>query len=172
MNETAQRVMQNSVLRVGGYAIGAGLYFLTIILTARYLGTERFGNFAFILAFVSIFQLVVDMGVRNILIRDIAVDKAHFAQKLGVARTLLWILSCLTMVLIVLVANVLHVSEEVRQSIYLAGLAVIVTFYGLGYSAVLRAFEEMEWDILGFVLHKVVFIGLIGSMISTDRGLR
>jgi hypothetical protein len=49
---------------------------------------------------------------------------------------------------------------------------VITTFYGLGYSAVLRAFEEMDWDIFGFVLHKCIFIGLIGLVRQTDLGLR
>lgn len=171
MSETARRVMQNSTLRVGGYALGAGLYFITVILIARYLGPSGFGHFSFIYAFVGIFQVIVDMGVRNILIRDIAIDKPHFAEKLGIARTLLWILSFISMSLIILVSNLLDLSDEVRKSTYLAGLAVIITFYALGYSAVLRAFEEMEWDILGFVLHKLVLIGLIWSITQTDLGL-
>ncbi|MGH8659862.1 MAG: flippase [Gammaproteobacteria bacterium] len=172
MSATAKRILENSILRVGGYAVGALIYFAIIVLIARYLGAERFGYFSFILALVGMFQLLVDMGVRNVLIRDIAVDKTRFAEKLGVARTLLWALSFVTMALIVLLANLLPLSQEVRQSIYLAGLAVIVTFYALGYSAVLRAFEEMEWDILGFVLHKCLFIGLIGMVINTDLGLQ
>ncbi len=172
MNEMTPRVVQNSLLRVAGYAIGAGLHFGIIVLIGRYLGTAGFGHFAFILALVGIFQLVTDMGVRNVLIRDMAVDKANFAKRLGIARTLLWILSLLSMGCIVLLANMFAVTAELRQATYLAGLAVTVTFYGLGYSAVLRAFEEMEWDILGFVLHKVVFMGLIGGIIHTDLGLR
>jgi O-antigen/teichoic acid export membrane protein len=172
MSTAARQVVQNSIVRVGGYAIGAGLYFAINILLARYLGTEGFGRFSFIVAFVGVFQLTVDMGVRNILIRNIAVDKAHFAEKLGVARTVLWILSIITMGLIILLVNLIHLLDEVRQSTYLAGLASIVTFSALGYSAVLRAFEEMEWDILGFVFHKVVLIGLTGAVIRMDLGLK
>lgn len=171
MSGTAERVLRNSLVRVGGYAIGAALYFIVVVIIARYLGTEGFGRFTVILAFVSVFQLIVDMGVRNILIREIAVDRAKFAEHLGVARFVMWSLSGVSLGLMVLAANLAPVSDEVRQSVYFAGLAVIVTFHGLCYSAVLRAFEEMEWDIIGFVLHKVILLGFIGAMIRSDLGL-
>jgi O-antigen/teichoic acid export membrane protein len=172
MSETTRRVLQNSLLRMTGYAVGAGLHFGITVLIGRYLGTTGFGQFSFILAFVGIFQLLTDMGVRNVLIRDIAVDRENFASRLGVARTLMWILAAISMGCIMLLTRLLTFTDEIRQATYLAGLAVIVTFYGLSYSAVLRAFEEMEWDILGFVLHKVIFMGFIWSVLRTDWGLR
>lgn len=172
MSDTMRRVMHNSLLRLAGYAIGAALHFGIIVLIGRYLGTTGFGHFSFILALVSIFQLLTDMGVRTVLIRDIAVDKENFARRLGVAQTLLWLLASLSMGCIMLLAHLLTLTVEVRQATYLAGVAVIMTFYGLSYSAVLRAFEEMEWDILGFVLHKVIFLGFIWVILKTDWGLR
>jgi O-antigen/teichoic acid export membrane protein len=47
-----------------------------------------------------------------------------------------------------------------------------VTFQGIGYSAVLRAFEEMGWDILGFSLHKLIFLLLVWGVSRTDWGLQ
>jgi O-antigen/teichoic acid export membrane protein len=172
MNDTTTRVLGNSLLRVGGYAIGAGLFFGTIVLIARYLGTEGFGHFSFILAVVSVLQLVADMGVRNIVIRDIALEKAKFHLHLSTARTLLWSLSGLSLACVVVLANLVDLTADLRHSMYLAGVAVIMTFYGLGYSAVLRAFEEMQWDIAGFVLHKIVFMALIWLVTQTSLGLR
>jgi O-antigen/teichoic acid export membrane protein len=172
MNDTGKRILGNSLLRVGGYAIGASLFFAATVLVARYLGTEGFGHFSFILAVVSVFQLVADMGVRNIVIRDIALDKAQFQRHLGIARTLLWSLSLLSLGGVVGLAQVLDLSHELRYAMYLAGLAVITTFYGLAYSAVLRAFEEMDWDIFGFVWHKVLFIVFIWLVSRTSLGLQ
>jgi O-antigen/teichoic acid export membrane protein len=71
-----------------------------------------------------------------------------------------------------MLANLLSLTPEVRQSMYIAGLAAIVTFYSLGYSAVLRAFEEMGWDILGFVLHKVIFIVGVWLIMQTRFGIK
>jgi O-antigen/teichoic acid export membrane protein len=172
MNGTTKRILNNAFCRVGGYAIGAALFFAAIVLIARYLGAEGFGHFSFILAVASVFQLVADMGVRNIVIRDIALDKAHFRQHLGTARTLLWLLSLLSLGGVVGLARLLDLADDLRVSMYLAGLAVIITFHGLGYSAVLRAFEEMEWDIFGFVLHKALFIACIWLVRQTSLGLQ
>lgn len=172
MSVTGQRVIQNVFYRLGGYAIGAGMQFICIVCIARYLGPEGFGHFAFILAGVGVFQLLADLGVRNVLIRDIAVDRVHFAERLGIARTLLWFLSLISLSLVVILANLFPLSVEVRQTTYIAGLAAIVTFHALGYGAVLRAFEEMAWDVLGFVLHKMVFLTLIGLLLGTHLGLR
>jgi O-antigen/teichoic acid export membrane protein len=169
---TGHKVIRNSLLRIGGYAIGAVLQFLGIVLIGRYLGAEQFGHFAVISAWAGIFQLVADMGVRNILIRDIAMQRDDFRQHLTVARTLLWFLSFISMSGIVIVANLLTWSTEVRHAMYLAGLAVLFTFYGLSYSAVLRAFEEMDWDILGFILHKIVLIALLWLVSQTSSGLQ
>jgi O-antigen/teichoic acid export membrane protein len=171
MSETHRRVVKNSGIRVGGYVIGAALQFAVVVIIARYLGTEKFGYFSFIFAVAGLFQLLADMGVRNILIRNIAVDKANFRYHLGIARTLLWILSLISMGCIVVLANLLPLTTEVRHSLYLAGLAVMVIFHGLGYSAVFRAFEEMEWDILGLLLQKGIFIALIWGVSRTDFGL-
>jgi O-antigen/teichoic acid export membrane protein len=171
MSLTARRIVQNSAARIGGYIVGAGFYFVVIILVARYLGAEQFGQFTYILAFVGIFQFLIDMGVRSILIRDIAADKNRFAEKLGVAKTLIWLLSFISISLILLVTYLLPFSDSLRMPIYLAGLSVIIGFQGIGYSAVLRAFEEMEWDILAFVFHKIVLLGLVGLIVRADAGL-
>ena len=126
MSETIRRVMHNSALRLAGYAVGAVLHFGIIVLIGRYLGTTGFGHFSFILAWVGIFQLLTDMGVRTVLIRDIAVDKENFAKRLGVAQTLLRLLASLSMGCIVLLAHLLTLTDELRQATYLAGVAVIM----------------------------------------------
>jgi O-antigen/teichoic acid export membrane protein len=172
MHETTRRILSNALFRVGGYAIGAGLFFAATVLIARYLGTAGFGHFSFILAVVSVFQLVADMGVRNIVIRDIALDTAQFRRHLGAARTLLWSLSLLSLGCVVGLAHLLALTADLRHAMYLAGLAVLITFYGLAYSAVLRAFEEMDWDIVGFVIHKALFMALIWLVRRTSLGLQ
>ena len=90
MSETSKRVVKNSLSRLSGYAVGAGLFFMTFVLIARYLGVEGFGRFSSILACVGIIQRLADMGVRNILVRNMAVDRENFALYLGIARTLMW----------------------------------------------------------------------------------
>jgi O-antigen/teichoic acid export membrane protein len=86
MSQGARRILQNSLIRVGGYAVGSVLYLAIIVLVGRHLGAEVFGHFSFVLAVVGSVQLAVDMGVRSILIRDIAVDRTSRAGSARGAR--------------------------------------------------------------------------------------
>jgi O-antigen/teichoic acid export membrane protein len=165
-------VVRNSALRAGGYVAGAALFFVVVIVTARYLGVEGFGYYSFVMAVASVFQLVADMGVRNVVIRDLAVDPQSVARRLGVARTLLVALSLLSLAGIVGLSFLVTSDPVLRQSFWLAGAAVMMTFYALGYSAVLRAFERMDADILGFVLHKLLLLFLVLALTRTSLGLR
>src|SRR2546430_5251251 len=131
MATTGKHVLNNSIVRAAGYASGAAVFFVTVVMIARYLGAEGFGHYSLIIALVGIFQLVADMGVRNILVRNIALEHENFQTHLGIAQTLLWMLSLVSLGCIVLLANLLGLTPEVRQSRDFAGLAPIVTFYDL-----------------------------------------
>lgn len=168
----ARRVARNSAIRAVGYATGAALFFLSVILIARYLGVEGFGHYSLIMAVAGVFQLVADMGVRNVLIRDLAVNPETLSERLGIARSLLLALSGVSVAGLSLVALALDLPLEVRQSMVLSGFAVMTTLSALGYSAVLRAFERMDEDILGFVGHKALLLGLILVLPRTGGGLR
>lgn len=169
---TVRRVARNSAIRAVGYAAGAALFFLSVVLIARYLGVEGFGHYSLIMAVTGVFQLIADMGVRNLLIRDLAVHPERLSEKLGLARSLLLAMSILSVAGLSLIALVIDVPLEVRQSLVLSGFAVMTTLSALGYSAVLRAFERMDEDILGFVAHKVVLLALILALPRTGGGLR
>jgi O-antigen/teichoic acid export membrane protein len=145
---------------------------VVVVVIARYLGVEGFGHYSFVMAVAGVFQLLADMGVRNIVIRDLAVAPELVRDRLAVARTLLVILSLLSLGGIALVAWTIDLPLEVRQSLLLAGVAVMTTFYALGYSAVLRAFEHMDQDILGFVAHKALLLALVFAVSRTAWGLR
>jgi len=171
-SEITGRVLKNSILRGLGYPLGAVLLSLTYILIARYLGTDGFGHFSFIMAFTGLFQIVADMGIRNILIRNISTDRPNFGLHLQIARFLMRRLSILSGAMIVIGSSCLNIDNEIRQAVYIAGTGVIFMINGLSYGSVIRAFEDMGWDILGFNLHKIIFVALVWAVTKTEFGIR
>jgi O-antigen/teichoic acid export membrane protein len=165
------RVAKNSALRAGGYTLGAAMFFVAVIVIGRHLGVEDFGHYSFIVALVGVFQSMADMGVRNVFIRDVAVEPESVRARLGVARTLLVALSLVSLAGISALAFLLSLPREVRLAMCLAGVASMVTFSALGYSAVLRAFERMDVDIFGFVAHKALFLVLMLAVARARLGL-
>lgn len=151
--------------------VGFGLHFVVTILVARYLGAEGFGKYSFVLALVWVFQLIADLGLSKIMVREISIKKDTLEYQLGVTKSLIWMLSLVVYGLIVLTANVMNCETDVRNAIYIMGLAVIATVHAVGYSSVFRAMEEMEYNGIGFVVHKVCLLGLTVIVIYYKGGL-
>ena len=170
MSKQSERIIKNSVISTGGYTAGAALNFLIIILVARYLGREDFGYYSFILSFVAIFQLFSDLGTRNLLIRDVAVDHSNLSYRFGLSKTIAWALSGVAFLCIVAFINLANVPEKVVSSTYIAGIATLVTFHSVLYGAICRAFEKTAIDVAGFVLHKMVFLSIIVSAFKYNIG--
>ena len=51
------------------------------------------------------------------------------------------------------------------------GIASLTLLQAISYSAVLRAIEEMEFNAIGFTLHKAFFAGLVGLSLFLHLGL-
>jgi len=156
-----RKVLKNSF--AGLIALGAGsfLNLLTVSLLARYLGTAGFGQYSYIMAFVGAFQLCSEMGLSTVLVRDITLDKKNVNKYMGEALPLLWTLALGTLALIFLSARILHPDPELLTSLYIAGIATVVTTQPNIYIAVFRAFESMEINAIAFILQKVFFLALI-----------
>lgn len=171
MEERDSRVARNIVFRAVGYVLGTALFFLTFVLIARYLGAESFGYFSYVMAVVAVFQILSEMGVTRILVREISKDKENFKKHLATGHLLLWIQSAISLSVVFLIAFLFPMKSELRYSFCVAGVAVLFVIHGLGYSSVLRAFEEMGLDICGFVFHKVAFISFTFLVTRTDLGI-
>jgi O-antigen/teichoic acid export membrane protein len=171
LSQQGVRVTRNLMVTAVGEVVGASLNVLVVVVVARYLGVERFGQYAFIMALVGIFQLLASAGFGQILVREIAVNIGQARRYVGAAKAFTWILSLVTFIAIVGALQITAASPEVRRAAYVAAIGVIATVHAACYAAVFRALEEMEVNAAGFVLHKMVFLVLALLGARLDSGL-
>jgi O-antigen/teichoic acid export membrane protein len=167
----SQLIAKNMTVIVLSEIVGFGLHLAVTVLIARYLGTQGFGNYSFILAFVWVFQLIGDSGLSNIMVREISVKKESLEYQLGVTKSLIWVQSLIVFVSIALAASFLNLEASVRNSIYVMGLATLAMAHAVGYSSIFRAMEEMEYNAIGFVSHKAVLMIVTLIVIHFECGL-
>ena len=55
--------------------ISFNFWFFNIIYTARYLGVTEFGVYSFAMSFTTLFMVLADIGVSQLIIREIARNK-------------------------------------------------------------------------------------------------
>jgi O-antigen/teichoic acid export membrane protein len=79
----ARKVAANTGWLLGDRLVRAALGFLVGAWVARYLGPDRFGHLAYVIAFIALFQTSATLGADSIVVRDIARDPAAAPEILG-----------------------------------------------------------------------------------------
>jgi O-antigen/teichoic acid export membrane protein len=167
----SQRIVKNAVFGVLASLIAGLVYLATVMIIAHKVSIVEFGKYSFVLAFAMFFQLVADAGLPRMMIREIAKNPEGFAPLVGASVSLIWLASGAICLLVALIVPFLHFGTDVKVAALVMSLATLATFHAAGYSAVLRAFEDNELNYLGYVLHKVLLLGLILVAIKSQTGL-
>jgi O-antigen/teichoic acid export membrane protein len=167
----SQRIVKNAVFGILASLISGLVYLATVMIIAHKVSVVEFGKYSFVLAFAIFFQLVADAGLPRMMIREIAKNPEGFAPLVGAAVSLIWLVSGAVCLLVALIVPFLHFGMDVKISALVMSFATLATFHAAGYSAVLRAFEDNELNYLGYVLHKILLLGLILLAIRFQTGL-
>src|SRR5438094_50790 len=167
----SQRIVKNAVFGIGASLVAGLVYLATILIIARMVSVVEFGKYSFVLAFALFFQLVADAGLPRMLIREIAKNPEALVPLVGAAASLIWVVSVAVCLLVALIVPFLHFGTDVKIAAVVMTIATMATLHAAGYSAVLRAFEDNELNYLGFVLQKLLLLGLIVVTIKLKMGL-
>ena len=167
----SQRIVKNAVFGVLASLISGLVYLATVMIIAHKVSVVEFGKYSFVLAFAMFFQLVADAGLPRMLIREIAKNPEGFVPLMGASVSLIWVASGAICLLVALIVPFLHFGTDVKIAALVMSFATLATFHAAGYSAVLRAFEDNELNYLGYVLHKILLLGLILLAIRFHTGL-
>jgi O-antigen/teichoic acid export membrane protein len=169
--KASQRIAKNAAWGILAGVVGGGVQFLSVIVVARTLPVSSFGTYNYLLAFAILFQFLADFGLVNILVREMARRPGELKRLLGSAKGLMWVLFFIFLVLLAIAALVQNVPGEVKALSFVMGVASLTLLQGVSYAAVLRAFEDMEFNSIGFTLHKAALLGFIVITLKLGFGL-
>lgn len=146
--------------------------FLVATILTRYLGPERFGEYAFICAYVGFFILVADMGIDIHVIREASRDLAGSADALGSAIGLKAWLALAAFGGALLVGWAVGIRGERLGLVAVSASGLLLaplTLYGAAFFATLRLHLSAFLDALGralLVAFVVVVVLRKGSLIA------
>ncbi|HXY02688.1 MAG TPA: flippase [Terriglobales bacterium] len=167
----SQRVGKNIAWMLVAGGVGAVLQMLAVLLAARGLPLNDFGTFNYLISFAIVFQFLTDFGLTNILTREVARHPDNIRHLLGSAKGLMWALFCCSTALLLGTVLLLNLPLTTKAQSFVMGLASLTVLQAISYSAVLRAVEDMEFNAIGFTLHKGLFAGFVGLSLACGWGL-
>jgi O-antigen/teichoic acid export membrane protein len=166
-----RRLLKNGLSGILASGLGGAIQFVTLLMIIRFLPVEEFGRFSGLLSFGLVVQYIADFGLSSILVKEFAARPAEEQRLRGKAQGLVW---CVTFALFLgsaLVIFFLYDTWVTRSQALLMAVMGVAFFQCAGYTAIVRAREEMEWNAYGHIFHKVVLIGGVALAIALQGGI-
>lgn len=152
---TKQTIVKNFFWVSLGVSLSKILKSIVIIYAARILGVEGYGIFTYALSFVAVFNIFSDLGLSNLLTRDLIKrdDKENY---LATALSIKIVLSVATLIFIGFVSPIFTNIEEAKPLMLI--VAILITFDGLRsfIFSIYRSMNRMQFEAFFEILTEVI----------------
>ena len=168
---TIQRIAKNVGVLGISQVITSVLGFFVLIYIARYLGEVGFGKYSFALSFTVLFVVFSDIGISNLIVREIARNKELTNEYLTNISIIKFLLSFLAFGFIAVTINLMEYPQDTIYIVYLFGIYTILTSFAQTFKSIFQAHERMEYTAVVMIIEKIILISLVFFVIFSEYGL-
>ena len=164
---TVQRVAKNTSIIIAGNLIFRLISLVIVIYLARYLGTVGFGKYSFVFAYLSFFSVITDLGLTQILVREMSRDPSMAPKLIGNGYIIKLILTAFAIILSLTIITLMACPADTTTYIYIAAFMLLFTSFSDFYTTMFQANLKMKYNVfakLSFkVLSAILILGIICS---------
>jgi len=159
---TPKRIAKNTFVQFTALILSWIPNFFAMLYTARYLGAGDFGVLSFALAFTGMFGGFSDMGLGQLIVREVARDLSLTSKYLSNIIVIKIILAFILYGLISLAINLFGYPLQTVMAVYLVALQILLNIFSSTFCPIFQAHERMEYQSFGQVLNgALMFVGVI-----------
>lgn len=165
----ARKIAYNVAVSSVSKVLSTALALVSIAFITRYLGKEGFGNYATVLAFLSFFAAIADLGLYSISTREISKEGANEQQIMGNIFSLRIVSAGVVLVLVPLITWFLPYPTPVKQGIFIAALSFL---FSSSYQVLNGIFQKnlaMDKVAVAELTGKLFQVGFI--ILAINKGL-
>jgi O-antigen/teichoic acid export membrane protein len=164
-------ILKNTSFLMAGTLVQRFLSFFTAIMVTRYLGPERYGQFTFIIAFVTIVAVVWDFGLNTLLVREVSQDKSiapKYSGNIIVLKTILLILIFPGMLAYL---KFLGYNITIIKAVVLFALGTFITSLTGIFESIFTACKRMDYSAVLNALRAILLLGLVIIVVNITGGV-
>lgn len=143
---STKSVISNSALILSAEVLERILRLILVVYSARILGDTDYGKFTFALGFTSLFLILADGGIHQLLVREVARAPERVKEFIANGLLLKLFLSVFTAASIYFCINLTGKSVEVKTAVYIFGACQICISFSDFFTSIFRAFQRMKYD--------------------------
>lgn len=171
MESRRKIITTNAVFLFFSQVIARLATFVASVFLIRYLGVSGFGQYSTVVAYVGMFSVIVDLGLGQLVIREVAQEKKKAGIYLGNFIVLQFFIGFLIFLTLSLVINLFNYPKIVVLATYIYGLSLFITSLSTPFQSLISAFEKMYFNALGNIILSFTTAFLIIATIFKNGGL-
>lgn len=145
--------------------------FFYFVLIARYLGMDLLGQFYTAIAFTTILALVMDLGLNNVLIREVAKRKELANTWLQSVLALKLLLALLSLILALILVYILNYEILIIKLIAISFFSMFFDSLSNTFLSVIRAFHNLKYESISAVLFQSTVLILAFIYLRNSSGV-
>jgi O-antigen/teichoic acid export membrane protein len=165
-----RRVATSTAIGLAGRVAVLLLGLVSIAITTRYLGPDRYGQFALALSFVALFGVLADAGLTTIVVRELVQKPERAPAVLGSALALRSALAVFAAGAAALTALALPYPPEVRVAVLIAGIPLICGLLNSAFVAVLQSDLRAGRIAIADVAGRAAALAAVALVAALDLG--
>ena len=142
-----------------------------MIYLARYLGPVDFGKYSFVFAYLAFFNILTDLGLQQILVREMARDPSITPKLIGNAYIIRWILTVIAIISSIVLITVLSYPADTTTYVYIAAFSLLFISFSDFYATIFQANLRMEYNTFAKLCFKVLSAILILWIVFSNGSL-
>lgn len=146
--------------------------FTYFTLIARALGPEDLGKYYFAISFASVFSIIMDLGLANVLTREIAKEKNGSNKFFGAVLAIKLPLTIITGATIVILANLLGYPELTKILIYFSTVCVILDSFTATFFSVARGWHNLFYESISSITFQLIVLATGVIILKLNLGLK
>jgi O-antigen/teichoic acid export membrane protein len=127
---------------------------------ARNLEPVELGKYYFAISFTTIFAIFIDLGLANVLTREVAKQKNKAQYFLDNILAIKIPLAALTVLIAVIIINLMKYPALTRHLVYLSAISMVLDSFTLTFFAVIRGFHNLKFESLAVIIFQVIILTL------------
>ncbi|PKL72286.1 hypothetical protein CVV26_02325 [Candidatus Kuenenbacteria bacterium HGW-Kuenenbacteria-1] len=166
LKKPMKTITKNTIYLMSAYVVQKILTFLYFIFIARTIGDVNLGKYIFALSFTTIFSIFIDLGLNQILIKEVAKCKEKiiiYLSNIFIFKILAGIICFLVMILII---NLFNYPFESKILVYLASGTMLLDSLNTTFYAVWRGLQNLKYEAIGIIIYQgiVVLVGCVALL--------
>ena len=145
--------------------------FTYFTLIARNLGPEDLGKYYFAISFTTIFAIFIDLGLINVLTREVAKTQERAKELLGSVLTIKLPLAALALLVVGIMINLMDYPEITRNLVYLSSACMVLDSFATTFFAVIRGFHNLKFESIAAVAFQLIVMAFGLTALYLGQGL-